>query len=253
MKYFKVGLISIGIIILTYVVSYIVKLFYNNILKIHGLLSEKEIITATIIRDLMIILVCFGLLKALDKTNILVIIKINKFFKQKKIGFIIMMVLSTMFLGGALSGIVGIFIKGNNLMLNMLIKTEHSLLSGIFIIIIAPIFEEIIFRGIIFGCLKKYCSIPIAIIIQAVLFGIFHGDISQGVYAFVLGIVLAIIYLYTDSLWGDILSHGFANLLSVMIFNKMMAVIVLIVSIISIIVLVINRKKYIYEVKKHLK
>lgn len=79
------------------------------------------------------------------------------------------------------------------------------------IVICAPIFEEIFFRGFIFGYLKKNFNFIGAIIVQALVFGIVHGNIVQGIYAFILGIVLAIVYVHYESLFACIIVHIVTN------------------------------------------
>lgn len=99
---------------------------------------------------------------------------------------------------------------------------ESSLLSPLGfleIIILAPIFEEIFFRGIIFGYLKKNFKLSIAIIIQAISFGIFHHNLFQGLYAFLMGLVLGIIFTYFNSIYASITGHMIFNLFGVMFSN----------------------------------
>lgn len=79
------------------------------------------------------------------------------------------------------------------------------------IVICAPIFEEIFFRGFMLGYLKKNFNIVGAIIVQAVVFGIMHGNIVQGIYASILGIALAIVYLHYESLFACIIVHIVTN------------------------------------------
>ena len=249
MKYLKIIIFSIGIIVLLYAVTFAIKLFNVDILKIYGLINEKQMIVERTIRDLIVIAIFFFGLILYGKKNIFKTIKINKIFKKKNISFIFMMCLSGLFLGSILSGIVEQFIPPNKFMLSSVENLKHSVLGIISMIIIAPILEEIIFRGIIFNYLKKYCRVTFAIIIQAIIFGVFHGNFFQGVYAFVLGIVLAIIYIYTDSLWGDIIGHALANLIDIILIFKIAAIIFMIISIISIIILIRNREKYKNEIK----
>lgn len=81
--------------------------------------------------------------------------------------------------------------------------------------IIAPIIEELFFRFFMVGKLKNK---PIlAIIIPALLFGIAHGNLVQGTYAFLLGMIFAYIYLKTNNLLCTILLHMSINSSSVLI------------------------------------
>jgi hypothetical protein len=81
----------------------------------------------------------------------------------------------------------------------------------------APIFEEIIFRGIIFNDFKKGLPVWLAILTQGVLFGIFHGNWIQGVYATLVGIVLGIVYYKYKSIWAVILLHFSYNTISLLL------------------------------------
>ena len=75
------------------------------------------------------------------------------------------------------------------------------------IAIVVPLFEEVMHRGIIYQQLKKALPLPLGIFTQALIFGVFHFNWLQGMYAFVGGIVLALLYEYTKSLWAPILMH----------------------------------------------
>jgi uncharacterized protein len=96
-------------------------------------------------------------------------------------------------------------------------KVVQSLMNGNIIItvlcvgIVAPLFEEIFFRGLIFNELRENIPIVPAVIIQALFFGLFHGNLIQGAYAFVIGIVFALAYIWTKSLWASILLHFLYN------------------------------------------
>ncbi|TCW36049.1 hypothetical protein EDC21_11115 [Thermohydrogenium kirishiense] len=84
------------------------------------------------------------------------------------------------------------------------------------VVIIAPIVEEIIFRGLIFNELRKELSIYTAIIIQSAIFAIIHGSLYQGFYAFLLGIFLSVMYYLTESIWAPIIIHISSNLIGLL-------------------------------------
>ena len=88
----------------------------------------------------------------------------------------------------------------------------NSVFGIIIIIILIPIFEELLFRGMIFNELRKNLNVPAAIVIQALIFGIAHGNIAQGSYAFLMGLVAGFIYVCTKSIWSNIILHIFFNL-----------------------------------------
>ena len=80
--------------------------------------------------------------------------------------------------------------------------------------IIGPICEELMFRGIVFNRLKDWVKPQAAIAISALLFGIYHGNVVQFFYATCMGVMLAIIYDKTGTLWISIVAHIAANLWS---------------------------------------
>ncbi len=98
------------------------------------------------------------------------------------------------------------------------ILTETGLWVGLIGIgIIIPITEELLFRGLVFNELRKNIPLLPSILIQALIFGAFHGNLTQFLYTFVMGIVLALVYLWSDSLWPPVLVHIFLNSTSILI------------------------------------
>lgn len=93
---------------------------------------------------------------------------------------------------------------------------EYSVVSILAVVILAPIGEECIFRGVTVRLLEKTgLKYWIINIIQALLFGIMHGNLIQGVYAFFLGLILgAIVYKY-KSIYMSILGHLVYNFIGI--------------------------------------
>jgi len=95
------------------------------------------------------------------------------------------------------------------------VNRADSLYSWTYILsalIFAPFFEEILFRGIIFkGLLSTYSSKK-AIIISAIIFGIFHGQPAMIPGAIFLGLCFGYVYFKTNSLGLTILLHSATNL-----------------------------------------
>lgn len=79
-------------------------------------------------------------------------------------------------------------------------------------VVMAPIFEEIVFRGIIQkGLINKGWEPIKAIWVSAIVFGVVHGNPWQFVGAVLLGYVLGLVYHRTKSLLMPILLHAFNN------------------------------------------
>lgn len=81
------------------------------------------------------------------------------------------------------------------------------------VVIAAPLIEEILFRGIVFRSIRKVIPGWVPIILSAVMFGAYHMNMVQAVYATFMGIVAAIIYEKTNNLMYPILVHGANNLI----------------------------------------
>ena len=79
-------------------------------------------------------------------------------------------------------------------------------------VILAPVIEEFIFRKQLIDRMNPYGE-KLAVITSAVMFGLFHGNLSQLFYAFALGLVFGYVYLRTGRLRYSIGLHMFINLL----------------------------------------
>ena len=85
-------------------------------------------------------------------------------------------------------------------------------------VVMAPVFEEIVFRGIIQkGLVNNGMKSTTAIWISAFLFGLVHFNPWQFVGAMLLGVVLGWVYEVTRSLLMPVLLHAFNNLVSTLI------------------------------------
>lgn len=79
--------------------------------------------------------------------------------------------------------------------------------------ILTPFTEEVIFRGIIYNRIRKYFPLPVTIFASALIFGCFHGNVVQMIYAIIMGMAIALVYeLYGRCLAAPILFHCTANI-----------------------------------------
>lgn len=78
--------------------------------------------------------------------------------------------------------------------------------------LIAPLAEEVVFRGLVFNRMRRYYSPTAAIIVSGVLFGVYHGNIVQGVYGCCMGILLAYSYERMHSFLIPCLFHAVSNI-----------------------------------------
>lgn len=78
---------------------------------------------------------------------------------------------------------------------------------------ITPLSEELLFRGIFHGAFRRFLKLPLAMLASAALFAIYHGNIVQGVYAFVMGGLIVYAYEYFGDFRMPVYVHMLANLL----------------------------------------
>jgi len=76
--------------------------------------------------------------------------------------------------------------------------------------VLAPLGEELLFRGIVFGGLRRY-GLVISTLVSAVLFGLAHGINVVLPAAIVLGVLNALLYHRSRSIWPSIVSHAVNN------------------------------------------
>lgn len=80
--------------------------------------------------------------------------------------------------------------------------------------ILVPLVEELLFRGLAYERIRFLAGVWPAAIASALIFGVSHGNAAQGIYAFLLGLPLALTY-ERDGLGGAVWFHACCNLASV--------------------------------------
>ena len=121
--------------------------------------------------------------------------------------------------------IVGIFMLINKLIPAINTEEEQSVLefgksgwgfwlSFVSSVVVAPVIEEIVFRGIILIGLAKKFPLWVAAIISALAFALLHGQINVGIYTFIFGIILSYTYIRSGSIYPGIMAHFINNLIA---------------------------------------
>ena len=99
---------------------------------------------------------------------------------------------------------------------SMALGNPRNIFSIATLVILAPIFEELIFRGIILnGLLKRYSPV-LSIVVSSLLFAAVHLNPWQFVSAFILGLFIGWVYLRTKSISLAIIIHAFNNLAAIL-------------------------------------
>ncbi|MCQ2129376.1 MAG: CPBP family intramembrane metalloprotease [Bacteroidaceae bacterium] len=107
--------------------------------------------------------------------------------------------------------------------LEMLEKLMQSFVGFLFVGILAPVVEELVFRGVILKHLlltRKFANGHwLAIAITAALFGLAHGNLAQMPHAFLLGLLLGWLYYRTGSILPSIALHLTNNVTAVVLYQ----------------------------------
>lgn len=116
-------------------------------------------------------------------------------------------------IGVIITTVIGV-LKGSpveNVLTDVVLGTDTKLLF-LFTVICAPIFEELIFRKLLVDRTVKYGE-GTAILLSGLIFGLFHGNLSQFAYAFSLGMFFAFIYVKSGHIRYTIILHMIVNFL----------------------------------------
>ncbi len=82
------------------------------------------------------------------------------------------------------------------------------------LVILAPIFEELIFRGYLFGRLRGRYGFIVTSIVTSLVFAIAHQQINVGIDVFVLSMFMCYVREQFESIWPSVLIHMFKNTFS---------------------------------------
>ena len=118
------------------------------------------------------------------------------------------------------AGLVSRILPQPNSANNTSLLVQHNILiAGVFVVLIAPVLEEILFRGILVD--------KVGVVLSSILFSVIHigsGDLYSIIYpaiiTFIIGSVLGTAYKKTKSLLLVILAHSIYNIFILFIFYK---------------------------------
>jgi len=127
-------------------------------------------------------------------------------------GFVVYILLSALFMAFAMSYMTFIdFDQVQETGFSQLGPRFEYILAFVSLVVLAPVAEEILFRGYLFGKLQKNVATWIAILISSAVFAAVHLAWNVGIDVFALGIVLCLLRIVSNSLWPSILLHMLKN------------------------------------------
>ncbi|MBD5654411.1 MAG: CPBP family intramembrane metalloprotease, partial [Candidatus Eremiobacteraeota bacterium] len=101
--------------------------------------------------------------------------------------------------------------------------TGEKILFFVVACVLAPMIEELTFRVFLYNALTRYVSVPVAIVISGLAFGIVHalGAATSQLFTVALplafgGMILAYVYARTRCYWASVTTHGCFNAIAVL-------------------------------------
>ncbi len=116
------------------------------------------------------------------------------------------------FVGVILTAIIAFF-KPSGAVENVMLEITgnlHPAVNFFVVVICAPIMEELLFRKVLISRTLPYGE-GVSIVFSGLVFGLFHGNLNQFVYAFLLGIFFGFIYVKTRDIRYSIALHMSIN------------------------------------------
>ena len=254
-------------ILVFYINSYIHKFLLNNFYNCYYALFGKYNKIVDLLISLLFIIVLY-LLYLKEMKIIFTYKKLNFFFIVKSliyilsigmIYYIIYFIFDNAFLFNFFKYFNDILSGKKNITIYDILILEKSLrpcfepFMFIATVIISPIFEEILYRGLMYNKLKEISNAFIGVLISSILFALLHipkyGFGINTFFLFLVGILLAYCYEKTDNIYVPILVHSINNFFIFLfkyVYFYFLIVIYFIIFIIGIIIAI-------QEIKKHLK
>lgn len=135
-------------------------------------------------------------------------------FKGLKISTIILLILFAYLISPVMSFVNALsllFFNNETSIIMSDIVGKHGIWLSLTLIAIVPsIFEEAVYRGVFYNEYRKV-NVLKGILLSGFMFGIVHGNLNQFSYAFIMGIIFALVIEATDSILSTMIIHFCIN------------------------------------------
>ncbi len=144
-----------------------------------------------------------------------------KFFVIMTTGIIMIILIMTMWdmvFSSGVRGKLDVFFNAAQLEKRVVVSHAHGVFGAIILLILAPFFEELYFRGCLYRALRARYAKGTAIVVSSFIFSLLHGYFFIFIYVFFIGIILACIYDKRRSLVAPLTFHMINNLAVILFF-----------------------------------
>ena len=97
------------------------------------------------------------------------------------------------------------------------VKSQYDVAIGIGLLLycaVSPFVEEVIFRGFLYGRMRVYMPRVVAILVSSLLFGVYHGNLVQGLYGFFMGVIYTLVYEKYQNFYLAVMMHAITNMVA---------------------------------------
>lgn len=174
-----------------------------------GLLPSKGQVINLLLGQVLLLLPTIGYL-ILTKSTLKETIRLRK-ISISNVFLLMLLTYLMMPLMNLISAITLLFTKNTTSEMMLGISKQYPFIVGLIAIAIIPcLFEETVYRGVFYNEYRKV-NVKKGILMSAFLFGILHGNLNQFAYAFVMGIIFALVIEATDSIVSTMIMHFIFN------------------------------------------
>ncbi len=128
------------------------------------------------------------------------------------IGFVVYMIASMLVMFSIIQLIPGFDIKeAQETGFGNITQRYEYVVAFFTLVVLAPVAEEVLFRGYLYGRLKRWAPWVVSALITSVLFGFAHGQWNVGIDTFVMSMIACMLRDICGSLWPAIMLHMIKN------------------------------------------
>lgn len=176
-----------------------------------GLFPDWNGATVSIAANLVTIATCFPMVRSLTR-------------RRTAIGFEHKALLPTLgrcvfviacwFCSNILGNIMALNSMDDNLKNYLTSQTEDIRAFAILSIVVAPVAEELLFRGLVYQCFRSKSGVALGACLSSLLFGAAHGTVPHLLIGLFFGTALCFLFEYSGQIFWCIIVHMFVNALS---------------------------------------
>jgi membrane protease YdiL (CAAX protease family) len=94
------------------------------------------------------------------------------------------------------------------------IGDSNLLTAGIFLVVAVPLVEEFIFRGYLYGILRRYASFLVTTIVVSLIWAVLHVQINVIIDIFIFSLAICYVREKTGSIWTGVALHSLKNFIA---------------------------------------